>query len=105
MRFRQTTLDESTFLVRQDVSLDGDSDSDNQGRTRTRSKGATDHRAEEGVPSSPRAGPSGVGDSRPSRSRACKRARPHQSAEYVGDTPPPWWFCEQKNYIHLTQAL
>ena len=84
VRFRQTTLDESTFLVRQDVSLDGDSDSDNQGRThtthtRTRSKGATDHRAEEG-------GPSGVGDS---RSRACKRARPHQSAEYVGDTPPP----------------
>ena len=51
--------------------------------TRTRSKGATDHRAEEGG-----AGPSGVGDSSPSHSRACKRARRHQSAEYVGDTPP-----------------
>ena len=94
VRFRQTTLDESTFLVKHDVSGDSDHDNqerpgsphDNQERTRARSKGVTDHRAEEGVPSSPPAGPSGVGDGRPSHSRACKRARPHQSAEYVGDT-------------------
>ncbi len=94
VHFRQTTLDESTFLVRKtDVLLPGDSDHDNQerpGSPHTGSKGVTDHRAEEGVPTvptSPRPGLSGVvGDSRLSRSCACKRARPHQTAEYVGDT-------------------
>ncbi len=94
VHFRQTTLDESTFLVRKtDVSLPGDSDHNNQerpGSPHTRSKGVTDHRAEEGfptVPTSPQPRLSlVVGDSRLSRSRTCKRAHPHQTAEYVSDT-------------------
>ena len=45
--------------------------------------------------------PSGVGDSRPSHSRACKRARPHQSAEYVGDTPPHGGFVKRRTIFIL----